>query len=150
MMYIGTSLGGCLKSLMANEVSVEDVMFIVTRTLCPNYETFMQVVEQYYAEGNPYPRRSSLSELGDYDLTDVKALATRLYFSGRIHQPRVFDSEGRKAGHSYYENHPSIGQTSKNKNRGRGAERENPRLHSPRSRGGYFRPVCRFAPSGDL
>lgn len=107
MMYIGTSLGGCLKSLMANEVSVEDVMFIVTRTLCPNYDTFMQVVEQYYAEGNPYPRRSSLSELGDYDLTDVKALATRLYFSGRIHQPRVFDSEGRKAGHSYYENHPS-------------------------------------------
>ena len=106
-MYIGTSLGGCLKSLMANEVSVEDVMFIVTRTLCPNYDTFMQVVEQYYAEGNPYPRRSSLSELGEYDLTDVKALATRLYFSGRIHQPRVFDSEGRKSGHSYQYNHPA-------------------------------------------
>ena len=106
-MYIGTSLGGCLKSLMANEVSVEDVMFIVTRTLCPNYDTFMQVVEQYYAEGNPYPRRSKFSELGDYDLTDVKALATRLYFSGRIHQPRVFDSEGRTAGHYYEYNHPA-------------------------------------------
>ena len=106
MMYIGTSLGGCLKSLMANEVSEGEVMFIVTRTLCPDYVTFMQVVEQYYAEGNPYPRRSRLSELGDYDLTDVKELATRLYYSGRIHQPRVFDDAGRKAGHSYPSSHP--------------------------------------------
>ena len=107
MMYIGTSLGGCLKSLMANEVSEDEVMFIVTRTLCPDYGTFMQVVEQYYAEGNPYPRRSRLSELGDYDLTEVKALATRLYYSGRIHQPRVFDNAGRKDGHHYQYNHPS-------------------------------------------
>ena len=106
-MYIGTSLGGCLVSLMNNEVSEDEVMFIVTRTLCPDYNAFMQVVEQYYAEGNPYPRRSNLSELGDYDLTKVKELATRLYYSGRIHQPRVFDSEGRKSGHSYQYNHPA-------------------------------------------
>jgi len=106
-MYIGTSLGGCLKSLMANEVSEDEVMFIVTRTLCPDYITFMQVVEQYYAEGNPYPRRSRLSELSDYDLTEVKALATKLYYSGRIHQPRVFDNAGRKDGHHYQYNHPA-------------------------------------------
>jgi len=110
MMYIGTSLSGCLKSLMANEVSEDEVMFIVTRTLCPNYETFIQVVEQYYAEGTP-ARRSIYShpliELGDYDFTKVKELATKLYFSGRIHQPRVFDSEGRKIGHGYPYNHPA-------------------------------------------
>jgi hypothetical protein len=106
-MYIGTSLGGCLKSLMANEVSEDEVMFIITRTLCPDYITFIQVVEQYYAEGNPYPRRSRLSELSDYDLTEVKALATRLYYSGRIHQPRVFDNAGRKDGHHYQYNHPA-------------------------------------------
>jgi hypothetical protein len=92
---------------MANEVSEDEVMFIVTRTLCPDYSTFLQVVEQYYAEGNPYQRRSILSELGEYDLTKVKELATRLYFSGRIHQPRVFDDEGRRAGHSYTYNHPA-------------------------------------------
>jgi len=107
MMYIGTSLGGCLVSLMHNEVSEDEVMFIVTRTLCPNYDAFMSVVEQYYAEGNPYQRRADLSNLSEYDLTDVKALATRLYFSGRIHQPRVFDDEGRRAGHSYPYNHPA-------------------------------------------
>lgn len=80
-------------------------MFIVTRTFCPDYDAFIQVVEQYYSEGNSYQRRSTLSNLGEYDLTDVKALATRLYFSGRIHQPRVFDDESRRAGHSYPYNH---------------------------------------------
>ena len=107
MMYIGTSLGGCLNSLMANEVSEDQVMFIVTRTLCPNHETFMQVVQQYYEDGTPLTRTTHSNALSDYDLTEVKALATRLYFSGRIHQPRVFDNEGRKDGHHYQYNHPA-------------------------------------------
>ena len=107
MMYIGTSLGGCLNSLMANEVSEDNVMFIVTRTMCPNYETFMQVVEQYYAEGTPMTRTAYSYELSSYDLTNVKQLATKLYFSGRIHQPRVFSEQGRQDGHSYPYNHPA-------------------------------------------
>jgi hypothetical protein len=107
-MYIGTSLGGCLNSLMANEVSENEVMFIVTRTMCPDYNTFMQVVEQYYAEGTPVTRSTYSYALGEYDLTKVKELATRLYYSGRIHQPRVFDDEGRRSGHGYYEyTHPA-------------------------------------------
>ena len=106
-MYIGTSLGGCLNSLMANEVSEDNVMFIVTRTMCPNYETFMQVVEQYYVEGTPITRSTYSYALSEYDLTKVKELATRLYFSGRIHQPRVFDNAGRTAGHYYPYNHPA-------------------------------------------
>jgi len=107
MMYIGTSLGGCLNSLMANEVSEDQVMFIVTRTMCPTYDTFMQVVEQYYAEGTPITRSTYSYSLSEYDLTNVKELATRLYFSGRIHQPRVFDGEGRTSGHYYGYNHPA-------------------------------------------
>ena len=106
-MYIGTSLGSCLLSLLAGEVSEDQVMFIVTRTFCPDYDAFMQVVQQYHAEGNPNARNPALYGLGDYDLTKVTELATRLYFSGRIHQPRVFDDEGRKAGHSYPYNHPA-------------------------------------------
>jgi len=107
MMYIGTSLGGCLLSLMANEVSEDQVMFIVTRTLCPDYSTFIQVVEQYYAEGIPITRSAYSYSLSEYDLTNVKELATRLYFSGRIHQPRVFSEQGRRDGHSYPYNHPA-------------------------------------------
>ena len=106
-MYIGTSLGGCLLSLMANEVSEDQVMFIVTRTLCPDYKTFIQVIQQYHAEGNPNARNPAQYGLGDYDLTKVTELATRLYFSGRIHQPRVFDNAGRTAGHYYPYNHPA-------------------------------------------
>jgi hypothetical protein len=92
---------------MANEVSEDQVMFIVTRTFCPDYNAFMQVVEQYYAEGNPNARNPAQYGLGDYDLNEVKNLATRLYFSGRIHQPRVFDNAGRTAGHYYPYNHPA-------------------------------------------
>ena len=106
-MYIGTSLGGCLNSLMANEVSEDQVMFIVTRTMCPDFNTFMQVVEQYYADGIPVTRSTYSFDLGSYDLTTVKELATRLYYSGKIHQPRVFDNEGRTAGHYYEYNHPA-------------------------------------------
>ena len=107
MMYIGTSLGGCLTSLMANEVSENEVMFIVTRTLCPDYNSFMQVVEQYYSDGTPMTRTAYSYELGSYDLTKVKELATRLYYSGRIHQPRVFDNDARRTGHYYPYNHPA-------------------------------------------
>ena len=107
MKYIGTSLGGCLNSLMAGEVSEDEVMFIVTRTMCPTYVTFMGVVEQYYAEGTPITRSTYSYSLSEYDLTKVKELATRLYYSGRIHQPRVFSEQGRRDGHSYPYNHPA-------------------------------------------
>jgi len=106
-MYIGTSLGSCLLSLLAGEVSEDEVMFIVTRTFCPDYDAFIQVVQQYHAEGNPNARNPAQYGLGDYDLNEVTNLATRLYYSGRIHQPRVFDSEGRTAGHYYPYNHPA-------------------------------------------
>ena len=107
MKYIGTSLGGCLNSLMAGEVSEDEVMFIVTRTFCPDYNALMQVVEQYYAEGIPITRSTYSYSLSEYDLTKVKELATRLYYSGRIHQPRVFSEQGRRDGHSYPYNHPA-------------------------------------------
>jgi hypothetical protein len=82
-------------------------MFIVTRTFCPDYNALMQVVEQYYAEGIPITRSTYSYSLSEYDLTNVKELATRLYFSGRIHQPRVFSEQGRRDGHHYQYNHPA-------------------------------------------
>jgi len=94
MMYIGTSLGGCLKSLMDGEVSIDEVMFIVTRTMCPDYEKYIQVVKQYYAEGNLYARNPSRYDLSESSLDDVIEMASRLYYLGKIHQPRVFVEEG--------------------------------------------------------
>ena len=103
MMYIGTSLGGCLLSLMAGEVSEDKVMFIVTRTNCPTFESFIAVVRLYHADGNPYSRNPAQYGLGDYSLDDLIVLASKLYYSGRIHQPRVFANE---AGHNEY-THPT-------------------------------------------
>ena len=90
MMYIGTSLGGCLLSLMHNEVSEDEVMFIVTRTDAPDYDKFIGVVKAYHAQGNPYASNPERYELLDYKLDDVIDLATRLWHAGKIHQPRTF------------------------------------------------------------
>ena len=96
MMYIGTSLGGCLLSLMNGEVSEDEVMFIVTRTDAPTYERFMAVVVAYHSHGNPYATNPELYELNDHPLEKVMDLAIRLWYSGKIHQPRTFvgDSTG--------------------------------------------------------
>jgi hypothetical protein len=75
---------------MAGEVSEDKVMFIVTRTNAPTHERFVKVVEEYYKNGNPYSRNSHRYELGYYDKDEVMALGDRLWYSGRIHQPRMF------------------------------------------------------------
>lgn len=93
MKYIGLSLGGCLRSVMAGEVSEDDVMFIVTRTFAPKFADYIQVVETYHRQGNPYARKMDRYELGDYALEDVTDLATRLWNAGKIHQPRVVISD---------------------------------------------------------
>lgn len=90
MLYIGTSLGGCLLSLISGEVSEDDVMVIITRTDCPNYDTFVNVVRAYHAQGNPYASKPERYELDDYKLDDLIDLATRLWNNGKIHQPRSF------------------------------------------------------------
>jgi hypothetical protein len=94
MQYIGTSLGGCLQSLLANEVSENEVMVIITRTDCPDYEKFINVVKMYHAHGNIGARNSDRYEIGDYDLEKVLLLAERLWYSGKIHQPRTFAGAG--------------------------------------------------------
>jgi hypothetical protein len=89
-MYIGTSLGGCLLSLMNKEVSLEDVMVIITRTDAPDFEKFIAVVKAYHAQGNPFATNPERYELNDYELDDLIDLASRLWYNGKIHQPRTF------------------------------------------------------------
>ncbi len=93
MKHIGLSLGGCLRSIMAGEVAEDDVMFIVTRTNCPKFDQYIQVVEQYHTQGNPYSSNPEKYELNDYPLEWVTDLAVRLWNAGKIHQPRIFVSE---------------------------------------------------------
>ena len=90
MMYIGTSLGGCLLSLMNGEVSEDEVMVIITRTSAPDYNRFIDVVRAYHAQGNPFASNPERYELDDYKLDDLIELADRLWSNGKIHQPRTF------------------------------------------------------------
>jgi len=90
MMYIGTSLGRCLRSILMGEVSEDDVLLLITRTQSKDYEAFLAIVKQYYDDGNWSSRNPT-----DYDIAvkpweEVEALATRLYRSGKVHQPRNF------------------------------------------------------------
>lgn len=94
MKYIGLSLGGCLRSIMAGEVSEDDVMFIVTRTYAPKFDQYIQVVETYHAQGNPYASNTRNYDLGDFPIDEVTDLATRLWNGGKIHQPRVVMGDG--------------------------------------------------------
>jgi hypothetical protein len=75
---------------MAGEVSEDEVMFIVTRTDCPDYERYVGVVNAYHEQGNPFASNSQYYELGDYELEDVLKLAESLWYKGKIHQPRTF------------------------------------------------------------
>ncbi len=92
MMLIGTSLGGCLKSLMEGEVSEEDVLVIITRTECGSLEKLINTVKAYYREGNPFSSRSSnyVFEKDSVVLEKLVDLTEHLYKTGRIHQPRIF------------------------------------------------------------
>lgn len=92
MMLIGTSLGGCLKSILAGEVSEADVLLIITRTQVNDLESILKLAERYYREGNIYATMASNYDFDEStDLESVKALAARLYLGGKIHQPRLYE-----------------------------------------------------------
>lgn len=89
-MLIGTSLGGCLQSIMKGEVSEDEVLLLITRTRSTSHDELMTIVEMYHANGNFGASRPDQYEMGEFPLDDVKAVASRLYQDGKIHQPRNF------------------------------------------------------------
>lgn len=91
-MLVGTSLGGCLMSILRNEVSVDDVLCIITRTNCVDIDSLMHVVEVYHEHGNRLATNSSNYNLGEFDIDDVKELARSLYECGKIFQPRLISN----------------------------------------------------------
>lgn len=90
MMYIGTSLGRCLQSLLAGKVSEDEVLCIITRTRAPTYERYIEVVKEYFSFGNDYATNPSEYELSMYEWEHVEELAAKLWNTGRIHQPRLY------------------------------------------------------------
>jgi hypothetical protein len=115
-MYIGTSLGRCLRSILLGEVSEDDVLLIITRTKTPDLEGFMVIVKQYYDEGNYTSRNPYEYDLSIKPWEEVEVLATLLYTSGKIHQPRNFVSLGDRFIHHGLSNDIWIEVSPKNRN----------------------------------
>ena len=95
MMYIGTSLGRCLQSLLLDKVSKDDVLVIITRTKSETLEQFIGVVKQYHESSNFTSSRPAEYDLAVKPWEEVEKLATDLYNGGKIHQPRNFVGLGR-------------------------------------------------------
>jgi hypothetical protein len=90
MMYVGTSLGKCLRSLLMDEVSEADVLLIITRTKAKDLEQFLFIVKEYYEGSNYSSRHPEEYDLAVKPWNEVEELATQLYQDGKIHQPRNF------------------------------------------------------------
>jgi hypothetical protein len=116
MMHIGTSLGRCLRSILLGEVSEDDVLLIITRTMTPDLEGFLVIVKQYYDEGNYTSRNPQEYDLSVKPWEEVEALATHLYISGKIHQPRNFVTLGNQFIHPDLSNDIWVDVSPKNRN----------------------------------
>ena len=89
MYYIGTSLGKCLKSILQGEVSEDEVLLVITSTRCDNYDSYANVVDSYYHNGNRFVGDPEKYKVNNIDENDYKSLAQRLWDNGKIHQPHL-------------------------------------------------------------
>jgi hypothetical protein len=81
-----------MASILKGEVREQDVLFIVTGTMCPDKKEFLAVAETYYHNGNGSVFRSERAEYNVDRITreEYMSLASHLYDAGKIHQPRNF------------------------------------------------------------
>lgn len=94
MMLIGTSFGGCIKSLLKGEVDIDDVLVIITRTAAKDLDSLLNVLEEYHCSGNGFATVPDNYNISDMDLDKAKSIASSLYQHGKIHQPRLYNGFG--------------------------------------------------------
>lgn len=90
-MLVGTSLGGCLRSLALREVRKDDVLVIIARTSARDITELLSVVEQYHKNGNRTAGIASNYDMNGIDLDLIKELTQELYHHGKIHQPQLYN-----------------------------------------------------------
>jgi len=113
MIMIGTSFGRCMASILKGEVREQDVLFIVTGTMCSDKETFLEVAETYFSNGN-----SNVFQPEQYNVYGIArekymSLASHLYDAGKIHQPRNF-AYGHGLASSYHQTWLQVVPTNEN------------------------------------
>lgn len=78
-MKIGFSFGRCVRSIVLNEVDINDVLCIIARTYMPNEQDVEWVIDEYLT------RRQYLMGL---DSSQCKQVGLELWRSGRVIEPR--------------------------------------------------------------
>ena len=105
-MKIGFSFNHCMRDILEGRVLLEDVLLLVTSTRFENLLDMEKVVDDY-----------RLHEWYDLDRTELVTIATHLYTTGRIHQPRTFGTYRTQIMSEYawvdlvptsLENHPTV------------------------------------------
>jgi hypothetical protein len=79
-MKIGFSLGRCIRDIVNNEVSYDDVAFIITGTALRDTEAIKYCIEDYMYRSN------YLSGLDQDKCTEI---GLRLFEEGKLFQPRL-------------------------------------------------------------
>ena len=81
-MKVGFSLGRCIRDIVNDIVTYDDVAFIISGTALPDEDAIKACVEQYMW------RNDYLSGLDQDQCTEI---ALRLYTEGKVFQPRLQD-----------------------------------------------------------
>jgi hypothetical protein len=93
-MLVGTSFGGCLRSLALREVDKDDVLVIITRTSAKDVDQLIQVVKEYHRDGNRLVTKQTNYDMTGIDLDLLIELTIDLYHHGKIHQPQLYNGFG--------------------------------------------------------
>jgi hypothetical protein len=83
-MKIGFSLGRCVRDIVNGEVNIDDVVVVITQTMCHTSLQLHKVIEQYLT------RTGYLKGL---DVNECHYVARRLWDQGKIHQPRCLGAD---------------------------------------------------------
>lgn len=78
-MKIGFSFGRCVRSIVLDEVKIDDVLCIIARTYMPNEQDVQHVIDHYMHE----PRY-----LGGLDPERCHEVGLKLWKTGRVIEPR--------------------------------------------------------------
>ncbi len=79
-MKIGFSLGRCVRDIALEKVNIDDVLVVITRTYAKDVAAMLSIIEEYLYEP---------TYLKGIDKELCITVATKLWDSGKIHQPRL-------------------------------------------------------------
>jgi hypothetical protein len=82
---VGTSLGKCLRDLLAGDVGLDEVFCIVSNTRCETLDDVLRVVAHYHAVSPGHRDR----DISHWTLEQCQDMAKKIWSAGLLHQPRV-------------------------------------------------------------